>query len=266
MGDAPTRRQVPIAEAAAEAYRCVFGHLNLLFDLAWLPLLIMLAVTLAPGYFHTYRGWITIPSWAGDDFGLTLEDAAAALAGFLCLSAFALRWQQRLLVDGSGGRQSGFLLPWLRFLLYSLAIYLASAIILAILLLAQRGGSAPALWALGAAILTALVWVAMVRGSLLYPAAASGTPLGFVAAWRAMRGNSWRLFACCFMVCVPIVLVAALLLSGIVTLLRLDQLGDRVPLGFFLLRGLVTICTNLAVAALGATVLASFYRRIVLRT
>ena len=264
MADAQTRVIVPIAEVAAEAYRAVFGQLGLLLDLAWLPLLIMLAAALLPGYLDLYLGWEAIPRWHSDAVGFNVEDLIQALTGLLCLNAFAVRWHQAMLFTGMRSAPSGtFFGAWVRFLLYTLLLYLVSAPGAALLIADAEG--APSYLTPIAGLLAALVWVGTLRCSLLFPAAAFGKPLGIVLAWRAMRGNAWRLLGCGFIACTPMLLVLLLILSGVFTALRLDQLPGRLPLGFFILRGVIETCTNLVIVALGATVLSTFYRRIMLR-
>jgi hypothetical protein len=265
MADAETRVIVPVAEVAAEAYRAVFGRLGLLLDLAWLPLLIMLAAALLPGYLHFYLGWNGLPRWHNDAVSFNTEDLIQALAGLLCLNAFAVRWHQAMLFPGERATPGGiFLGAWARFLFYTLLLYLVSACLLAALLFADAE-TAPTYVAPVAGLLATLVWVGAMRCCLLFPAAAVGKPLGIAPAWRAMRGNSWRLLGCGFIACTPVLLILVLILSGVFTALHLDQLSDNMPLGFFILRGVIETCTNFVVVALGAAVLSSFYRRIMPR-
>jgi len=265
MVDAQTRVTVPIAEVAAEAYRAVFGRLGFLLDLAWLPLLIMLAAALLPGYLRFYLGWNAFPHWNGDAVGFNVEDLIQALAGLLCLNAFAVRWHQAMLFAGERSAPSGlFVGAWLRFLLYTLLLYLVSAGLVAALLLADAA-NAPAYLAPLAILLSLLLWIGTVRCSLLFPAAAFGRPLGVVPAWRAMRGNAWRLLGCGFIACTPMLLALVLILSGVFAGLHLDQLSGPPPIGFFILRGVVETSANILIVALGASVLSAFYRRIMLR-
>jgi hypothetical protein len=265
MADAQTRVIVPVAEVAAEAYRAVFGQFGLLLDLAWLPLLVMLAAALLPGYLDFYLGWNAIPRWDSDAFGFNVEDLIQALAGLLCLNAFAVRWHQAMLFAGVRSAPSGtFLGAWIRFLLYALLFYLILAGLFAALLIGSAE-SAPAYLAPVAGLLATILCVGTVRCSLLFPAAAFGKPLGMARAWQAMRGNAWRLLGCGFIACTPMLMVLVLILSGIFTALHLDQLPGRLPLGFFILRAVIETCTNLVIVALGATVLSTFYRRIMLR-
>ncbi len=265
MTDAATRVIVPIAEVAVEAYRAVFGRFGLLLDFAWLPLLIMLAAALLPGYLHLYLGWAAIPSWRGDVVGLSVEDLIESLVGLVCLNGFAVRWHQAVLFSGERSAPAGvFLGAWARFLLYTVLLYLVSTGVLVALLVAGVEG-APAYLAPIASMLAVLLWVGMLRCSLLFPAAAFGKPLGIAAAWQAMRGNSWRLLGCVFVACAPVVVAVVLIVTGVTAGFQIERFAPDLPVGFFILRGVVATCANLVIVALGATVLSTFYRRIMLR-
>lgn len=262
MPGAGTRIKVPVAEVMVEAYRTVFGHLSLLLDLAWLPLLILLAATLLPGYLHLYQGLPGLPAWSGDDYGLSLENLVEAIAGLLCLSAFAVRWYQSLLFDNRRAPEGVFVGAWLRVLAYTLLLYLVAAVLLTAMLLADLDG-APDYLAPAAGVATVAAWLAPVRCSLLFPAAAIGKPLSIAGAWRALGGNTWRLFATVLLVSVPAVFVVAMILSAFFAGFQLDGIGDApLPLGFFLLRGVLGSCADFLVVALGASVIAGFYRRL----
>lgn len=265
MDDAEMRVSVPIAEVAVGAYRNVFGRLGLLLDLAWVPLLILLTATLLPGYLHFYLDLHNpLLDWHSEALGLGVEDAIEALAGLLCLNAFAVRWYQASLFSDERQTPQGlFLGAWTRFLLYTLLLSLISAGLWAALVIANTD-QAPAYLAPSASLLAILLWTGTIRCSLLFPAAAFGRPLTIAGAWRAMRGNSWRLLGCEFVACMPVLLAVILILSGAFTGFHIEQF-DRLPLGFFVLRGVVETCTNIIVVALGAAVLSSFYRRIMLR-
>jgi hypothetical protein len=265
MVETSTRITVPVAEVAVEAYRSVVGRLGLLFDLAWLPLIVMLAATLLPGYLHFYLGWRALPSWTNGAFELRAEDVLGAVTSLVALTAFAVRWHQAMLFAGE--RQppvATFLGAWLRFILYAVLLYLVSAALLATLYIAENE-SAPAYIPPVAALLAMALWVGVLRCLLIFPAAAYGKPLGLVAAWRAMRGNSWRFMACSFLACAPLTILVIVVLSSLVRALHLDEDSTRIPLGFFILRGLIGVGTDVIVIALGASVLSAFYRRIVLR-
>lgn len=263
MDVAGTRIKVAVTEIMVEAFRAVFGQLSLLLDIAWLPLLLLLAAAILPGYLHLYRGVIVPPAWRGDQFGLTLENSIEALTGLLCLTGFAVRWYQVSLFTGGRSAPKGiFLGAWLRFLLYTLLLYLIAAVLIIALLLTDRDG-VPDIVALiaGAAMMAA--WLAPVRCMLLFPAAAVGKPLSIAAAWRGLAGNTWRLFVTVMLVSIPVVFITAMIVSAFFAGFHLDATGDRLPpLGFFLLRAVLSSCGNILVVALCAAVIAGFYRRL----
>jgi hypothetical protein len=263
MPDAGTRLKVPVAEVIVEAYRGVLGRLNLLLEIGWMPLLVLLAATILPGYLRLYRGVAFLPAWSPNPFGVSFEDLIEALVGLLCLSAFAVRWYQVLLfTTGQRMPEGVFLGAWLRFLLYTLLLYVIAAILLTAMLLADTGGAPDYLTSLAGVALTAAS-VAPVRCSLLFPAAACGQPLSIAAAWRALGGNTWRLFAAVMLVSIPTVFVFAMIIGGFFAGFHLDASGERAPpLGFFILRGVLGSCADFLVVALTAAVVAGFYRRL----
>ncbi len=92
-----------------EAYRGVFGQLSLLLDIAWLPLLLLLAAAILPGYLHLYRGLAACRSGAAIGSASSLENVIEALIGLLCLTAFAVRWYQVTLFTGARAAPTGHL-------------------------------------------------------------------------------------------------------------------------------------------------------------
>lgn len=280
MADSAAIVRVPVAEVAAEAYRGVFGRMGLFLEIAALPLLLLLAATLVPGYLldhfvpaETLAGW----GRGGDlDFGVT--DIIAALFAVPCLNAFAVRWHHVVLFAGERALPRGlFRRAFGRFLLYTLLIYAtAAALILGALTIAASGGIAgeaelPAPVATAAAVVVTLlasfVWYATLRCSLLFPAAAYGRPLAISAAWRALRGNSWRLVGCALLACAPFTLTIVFLFNALLAALHLDTASALAApsLGLFILRGLVNTLSNFVLVALAASVLGGFYRRLALR-
>lgn len=262
MAVAGTRIKVPVAEIMVEAYRGVFGQLNLLLETAWLPLLLLLAAAILPGYLHLYAGLTAWPSWRGDNFGLSLENAIEAVTGLLCLTAFAVRWYQVSLFRAARSAPTGiFLAAWLRFLLYTLLLYLIAALLVLALLLSDRDG-VPDIVALVAAVAMTAAWLAPLRCMLLFPAAASGKPITIAAAWRGLGGNTWRLFVTLMLVSIPAVFVTLVIVNAVFAGFHIDQSGDQLPLGFFLLRAVLSSCINFVVVALSAAAIAGFYRRL----
>ncbi|HXP30209.1 MAG TPA: hypothetical protein VN832_03905 [Stellaceae bacterium] len=270
MDEAQARVKVPVVEVAVEAYRLVFGRLDLLLEFAWAPLLILLAAAILPELL------LPAAATAADAaFGFTVADAIEVVVALLCLNAFAVHWHQTVLY----GRQRAvpprlFRGAFIRFLVYTVLMYLAFlALLTAILAVAFTGpavqpgealSNGALLMLLMASAASVLLWLAAARLSLLFPAAAYGAPLGLGAAWRDMRGNTWRLAACGFISCAPFVLIVAFVLSLLLSSMQLGAPLAGPPLGLLLLRGVVDTVSNFIVVGLGATILSGFYRRIVL--
>lgn len=267
--------RVPVGEVAAEAYRAVFGQLGLLLDLAWLPLLVQLAATLAPALVLHYLppGSVALP-----DYVLMLFEAAA---GIICVNAFGVRWYGALLFsDGQALPRALFLKAWARLIAYATlftVLTVPSAIVLSIspdtfmansdlAPNAAAQNSVVALILTVAVVLATLVCLAIARWSLLFPAAAYGQPLGWSAAWQLMRGNTWRYVGCLFLTTLPFLFgmgfleTAALALTGATDV----NVVKSVP-GGILLDGLCDTVVMFVGFALAAAILASFYRRLVLQ-
>jgi len=271
MAVAPSPVRIPVAVVTVGAYRFVFGRLGLFLELAWLPLLLLLAVATMPA-------WLPFLAAPESDSAVLrlLPDIGQLVAGGLCLNAFAVRWHQMMLFPGAAGAAPvSWFRSWLWFLLYSLAFYLANLAMFALVFLLSGGEdmiqSGQILLLVLAAGMALPLWLCMARLSLLFPAAAYGRKLGPGAAWQAMRGNTWRLVACGLLAGLPLVLSVVVILGAVFTALNL-QLGDlqpddpalAPPMGLFLLAGVVDTVVNFLIVALGVSILVDVYRRLVL--
>ena len=262
----PKSVRVPVVEVVFAAFRSVFGRIGLVLELGWLPLLIMLAALLLPDLALRYLvpGG---PASASTDFDI--GELIQEMIIVLCLSAFALRWyRQMLAADPRVLARRVFAGVWVRFMAYAVSLGvlvggLTTAVVLTIPAADDDGATAVAARTLVGVAATAIS-LAVARVSLLFPAAAYGTPLGLGAAWRAMRGNSWRLVGANVMAMMPIVLFLNLLVSVLAGahLVSPEELAGDPPLGLTLLEGVVTAVLSLIMAALGASILSEFYRRI----
>src|SRR6185437_253105 len=215
--------KIRIGEVAAVAYRLVFGRLGLVLDLGWLPLLVMLAAELAPGVLELLR---PMPADAAAP-AVRVADIVGVVAALLCLSAFAVRWYQALLmVASSGPPRRLFFVAWARFILYTVIFSLPAAG--SAIGLTLTGASPTAadetsrLLAAGMALPSLVLALAVLRLSLLWPAAAQGFPMSWRAAWRAMRGNTWRLVAVMLVVYLPIFLTGGFALGIIFAAAHVD--------------------------------------------
>jgi hypothetical protein len=263
MNEEPLK--VPISEVTVAAYHSVFGRLGLFLELAWLPFLILLGISILPAALPADFG-------DGNDRLKALPGLLELLAGGLCLSAFAVRWHQVALYGGKTFlADKAWLGPWGRFVGYTFAIYCAigfDALILLVIAGAagQEDAVAQVVMPAAAFLLTLPVWLATTRFSLVFPAAAAERPLAFGAAWRAMRGNTWRFILCFFFACAPLVLAVLLAMATVFALLGYAAGGalESPPMGLYILRGLTDTVANFLIVALGAAVLVEFYKRLVL--
>ena len=265
MADASLRIMVPVAEVAVEAYRAVFGRLGLWFDLAWLPLLMLLAAALLPGYLRLYLGWPGFARWAATvRIGRRGFDRGGR--GTVGLNAFAVRWYQRLLFSGDRRIPDGIVPRRVGAVsAYTLLLYLGLGGTVHGPARRRRRGFT--------GLCRAARWryrrVGLARhGALL--AAVSGRRLRQADGdRRGVAGDARQFMA-----------APGLRHRGL-------RAGDPdrhpdpkrdfrraasrrrrpspLPLGFFLLRGVIGACANFVVVALGAAVLSGFYRRIMVR-
>lgn len=263
MVEAVKPRKLAVGTMVRFAYRSVFGRLELIPELGWIMLLALLAVAILPD--------LLIPGrHVGGQFRIGWQDGAQAVVALLALAAFAVRWHQSILL-GDPRRQppSMFFRGWVRFLVYGCVLYGALGIVVAATAFGLAW-SAPdpaleGLIALGALIVIWLVLLATARLALLFPAAACGRPLGVGAAWRLMRGNSWRMVWVSILTALPLKIVA-FGLAAIMIAAALPAGSEFVttpPMGFVILSGVIEAVSDMLLAALGASVLSGFYRELV---
>ena len=263
------RIKVPVATAIVITWRSVFGRLGLVLELGSLPLLVILAALLVPALL------LRLPPVAHLAAAIPQEVAIAGeiLDGvivLLALNAFAARWHRHMLLGPTGWPPGAFLRTWLRFIAYTLVIGLAGNALMAGIWYAglADAGQSDAAAAMASAIAAAIMLgfsLAVARISLLFPAAAFGEPLAIAAAWRRMGGNSWRLFLANFAAMLPVILATEIILGQLLTAAHLgpaDALSANPPLGLVLLSSLVEALLLLILVALGASMLAEFYRRL----
>ena len=258
--------KVPVGPATRAAYRTVFRRLGLIFELGWIPILGLLATILLPGLYLN-------ASFKTDDVSpIGLVGIAQGIVAVLCVSAFAVRWCQAILVgDPRRLPPRLFFRAWARFLLYMFAFYLVLFVLIAAALVAAGSVPTNANGAVEAAIETAgvaigvLVFLGLARCSLVFPAAASDKPISIVAGWRLMRGNAWRLTAASFMAFLPIMLVGGIIVLGVLgaVLPAGAETITAAPPGLVIVVAIVETMMDFLLAALGATILATFYRSLV---
>jgi hypothetical protein len=259
------QEKIRVGAAVGFAYRSVFGRLGLVLDLGWVMLLALMAVLILPGVLLPDR-------YGGGTIRLGPLDYGQAAVALLSLSAFAVRWYQSILVgDPHRLPPRAFFRGWLRFLIYGCAVYIVISVLAVVALgvlaavphTVAMGGAVE----LGALIAAFFLAVALLRFGLLFPAAASGEPLGPATAWRLMHGNSWRLVLASILTTLPVTFTAGVLIAIVVEIALPGgaQAGVTPPLGLDILTGLIETAAYILVTALGASLLAGFYRELVTR-
>ncbi|HZB93704.1 MAG TPA: hypothetical protein VE397_19805 [Stellaceae bacterium] len=267
-----TRIKVPVAAAVAAAWRAVLGRPGLVLELGWLSLLLLMAALLLPELALRYLAPTGLGAMPRGGF-VPAESIFAEAVSLLALSAFAVRWYRQMLTGSGRLAPRLFAGAWLRFILYSLAFYAAGiGFAAAVWYSGIAEPDAPAALAGGgnvaAAAVAAALLLGMARVSLLFPAAALGAPLALGAAWRAMRGNAWRLLLVSVAAALPVMLAEVVLIGPLLAAAHLgpnEVVAPDPPLGFVLLSGVIEAVIRLLLTALGASVLSDFYRRIVLQ-
>jgi hypothetical protein len=258
-------RKVAVGTIVRFAYRTVFGRLGVILDLGWIMLLALLAAQILPDLLVPGRH-------ASAELEFDVIDVGQAVVTLLSASAFAVRWHQSILV-GDPHRQpvAAFFRAWARFLIYGCIVYaLIGAIVgVAAVTMSRMANSTAtmALVALAAVIVGFAVTLLTVRCSLVFPAAACGQPLGVGAAWRQLRGNTWRLIFSTILATLPVTVVTSVFTAILLSTLALatpgaDLMAQR-PLGFTILTGLIASIADMLVVALSASLLAGFYRELV---
>jgi hypothetical protein len=253
------RVKVPVGVVASLAYRTVFTRLGRIFDLGWLPILVLLALDILPGL-------VALP----EDGIADAIDVGRAAASMLCFAAIAVRWYHALLLPEEGAVSRLFILRgWMRFAAWWLAL---SCVALAPFAIAVLGLATGIVAADDEAAILALAAVAIAatlaanRCSLLLPAAALGRPLGLGAAWRLMRGNTWRLVGATLLVMMPALAVLAIVMRLLVSAAPLDPTAEvpaALSWNLVVLSGIVDVLFGAVIVTLGASILSEFYRRIV---
>ena len=259
--------KVPVAASVFAAWRAVLRRPGTVLELGWLPLLAMLAALVLPDL--AARSLPPADRGAWSAAGGLLD----GVVGLLVLNAFAVRWYRLMLTGDPRAPRRLFARAWLRFVLYTVAIGAAgSAFFAAIWYSGLTSSDGADLAAAVATVATGVAAIALslavTRVSLLFPAAAYDEPLGVAEAWRAMAGNSWRLFTASLLAVLPLLMTIEALLGLLLMALHVGPemaLAAQPPVGFVLLNGVVEAVSRLVLTAMSASILAEFYRRIVVR-
>lgn len=232
----PRAYQIDVVDQVGRAYRTVFDHVQLAVEMALLPYLIVLAVEL-----------VSLLVGQGGIGGRIVGALVHALGLLLFGAVFVVRWHRFVLLSETVG---GELLPpgWREFVVAGIkigAIVFAGWIMLIGIALLPPFFITVPLTAAGGVALT----LGALRVSLIFPAAAIGRPVPLRAAWDAIAGNFWRLFACAFACYFPFVVLQMLI----------GLLGSAFPSITWIVFEAVRLATSFAGAAVVATLLSHLY-------
>lgn len=271
----PAPVRVPVWQVAKESYRSVFFQPIVFFKLAWFPALLFFVLTGSLFYlsFKALTDMAPILSTQGAPQklprGFRWLEAASLLGTILLIAlvnAFAVRWHKfQLRGEIVSGTTHMFNEEWKKFTAYALLIYSPHILWSLFRIIVEFiPGIEPSFGGIGGAILGAALWVLWMGFlvyafgcSLIFPAAAYGQPIAWRQAWRYLHGNFWRLIACTitvglisFFTCLPIIFLFMVPMAVVGPFLAWAT-------------GALTVF-ELVFVALFASILCSFYRRIVL--
>jgi len=238
---APQRAyQIDVIDQVGRAYRAVFDHVQLVVEMALLPYLIVLAVELVSLFFTR-----------GEMIGRIAGGLAHAVGLLLFGAVFVVRWHRFVLLGETVG---GELLPpgWREFVVAGIKIgavvFAGWIVLIGIALLPPFFITIP-LTAAGGVALT----LAVLRVSLIFPAAAIGQPSALRTAWDWIDGNFWRLFASAFACYLPFVVLQMLI----------GALASALPSLTWIVLEALRLAISFAGAAVVAAMLSHLYRDIV---
>jgi len=204
--------QIDVVDQVGRAYRAVFDRAQLVGEMALLPFLIVLAITVGVRLFF---GAVTIAAVMMGPVGivalasLIISAIFNPIAVMLVFSVFIVRWHRFVLLGESVG--AGPIPPgWTDFVIAGVklgAIVFIGWIVLALLALLPPHLLTVPLAGIGGVALG----LGALRTSLIFPAAAIEQPLTLQTAWGWIEGNFWRLFAAAFGCYLPFVILQMLI-------------------------------------------------------
>ena len=268
VGQPPgTAGKVPVWRTAVESYRFVFANLDRFLALGWLPILVIFGVNLAFGFLDR----------------LHIRDLVWLLS---CVpwAVFAVRWHRLVLLkDRAGAFKELFAPRNLRFLTYALFLSLTAGVIAMFVMVsavffvsltlgteADLPGTSQAAaglnpWLVFNWAVTILLYLPVLRFTLLLPGAAVDRPLSLGQAWREMGGNSWRYISVVILMVIPY-LPVYFFLSEFWSYLLAPYMSPNeaeVSVGVLAVISLVNAVIGVLMIAIGATALSNVYRHIV---
>jgi hypothetical protein len=286
-----TVTKVPLWGTLGEANRQVFGHLTTLIRVGWIPFLILTLynITIQISFTGGLGPPIAVDGRAASNLQtsllLTAFGLVATLLVLFCYCAFVVGWYRHVLQAGENVRTGrGYWAAFWRVLGYYLLAFVALVIafipasivagigMVAARMVGPRSNWLGLTWTGGAILIAAFCcFLLITRFSLVFPAAAYGNRLGLRASWRRMRGNTWRLVGALLLISIVSFLIQAIPVftfngNAILTAFsgrppQIHEPHPSVAIGI----GLASQCVVFLSMALLTSIIAIFYRDLVLR-
>lgn len=207
--------KLPVLPTARRVWGIVFGNLDVLARVAWVPALAMVLASLIQA--ALVRG----PGPDGEGAGISLALILVQAMIWVALVPAAAAWHRFIVLgDEPAARvryvwertESRYLMTLLVVWMVSNLPFIAAALVLAPL---ATGLGGPAVSAAALVLLALAFLMVLSRLALALPAAALDEDASLGRAWRLSAGNAWRLLGVSLTTLLPFVMLAGLVLVPI---------------------------------------------------
>ena len=260
-------RKLPVFEALGHAFRSTTDNIGFAFHISWPWVLILLPFNVATNLYMVLNGLETGGEPDLSKIGTYFAVAAPLiLASIVAYASIAVNWHryvlldeiaqgwQRLRIDSLTWRYIGnFILVFLVLLACAIPVGLAIGLV-GFLANALFGGDLAAVLLVPAVLaLYAFAFVAAYRLSVKLPAIALGRrDFSMGDAWRATKGNSWRMLGLLILFLLCLLLIGLVMLAITYVFGLLGTVGLSVAVA-------IQVMVNWVATILGVTLLTSLY-------
>jgi hypothetical protein len=250
----PRVYQIDVVDQVGRAYRAVFDRTQLVGEMALLPFLIVLALTVGARLLFgpaTVMAAMMGPAGILMVGSLIISALLNPIAVMVVFSVFIVRWHRFVLLGESVS--AGPIPPgWTDFVIagvkLGVIVFVGWLVLMLLAVLPPHFLTVP-LAGIGGIALT----LAALRASLIFPAAAIEQPLTLQAAWGWVEGNFWRLFIAAFACYLPFVILQMLI----------NAVASIFPSIIWIVFEALRIATSFIGAAVVAALLSHIYRDLV---
>lgn len=214
--------KLPFWRTVGACYATVFGNFGELLRISWLWLLIMLPV-------YAAAEWLDARS-QGDQIGDFLLSMLSSVLEVPALASIAVAWHRLVLrqerVQGAVYLRLDRVVWWYAMVLLAFIVVTVGPVLAGVAAVLPEGSPGTLLLLVpifaGIGVGVGIGVFVLPRLSLVLPAGALGERLTLGEAWRATRGNTWRL-ACASLLCSLPPLIPAAVLVFLVEGRSLDE-------------------------------------------